>query len=57
MAFELDTNDPNTIISLLQTINQSVIRRLQEIGFMGFEPGRDVDDAETEETQDETVTP
>ena len=56
MSFDLDTNDPHQIAVLLQTINQSVIRRLQEIGFMGFEPGRVVDDAETEDEQDETVS-
>ena len=38
MGFELDSNDPSAITALLQAINQNVINRLHDIGFMDKTP-------------------
>ncbi len=38
MGFELDSNDPVAISNLMQAINQSVLRRLHDIGFLGSTP-------------------
>ena len=34
LGFALDSNTPQDVANLLQNINQSVIRRLYDIGFM-----------------------
>ena len=45
MSFELDSNDPAMLAQLLQNISRSIVRRLDEIGFLGDtthpEPGGD----------------
>ena len=46
LGFELDSNDPSDVANLLQAINQNVVRRLHDIGFLDEtphkEPGGDV---------------
>lgn len=39
LGFELDSNSTADIANLLQTIQQAVLRRLHDIGFMGEVPG------------------
>jgi len=39
LGFELESNDPLKIADLLRTVNQSIVFRLNDIGFLDREPG------------------
>ena len=49
LGFELDSNDPGAITALLQAINQSVMRRLNDIGFLGETAHRETGGEDPEE--------